>query len=122
LRHAARSQDASHEHPSSLRKSRGLKRKGRHGSSCPAIVLQNRFDLVDCRTMGRKHFIVVALGASLAWGAPAQQDAKSVVETVAKAMGAENLGSIRYSGSGLNFAVGQAPNPSSPWPKFNVKT
>jgi glyoxylase-like metal-dependent hydrolase (beta-lactamase superfamily II) len=70
--------------------------------------------------MGRKHLFVVALGVSLACVAPAQ-DAKTVIESVAKAMGAENLGSIRYTGSGMNFALGQAPNPSSPWPKFNVK-
>ncbi len=49
------------------------------------------------------------------------QDAKSIVESAAKTMGVANLGSIRYSGSGLNFALGQAPNPSSAWPKFNVK-
>jgi glyoxylase-like metal-dependent hydrolase (beta-lactamase superfamily II) len=50
------------------------------------------------------------------------QDAKTVVDAAAKAMGVENLGSIRYTGSGLNFALGQAVNPSSPWPKFNVKS
>jgi glyoxylase-like metal-dependent hydrolase (beta-lactamase superfamily II) len=51
----------------------------------------------------------------------AAQDAKSVIESAIKTMGAGNLGSIRYSGSGSNFALGQAPNPSSPWPRFNVK-
>ena len=50
------------------------------------------------------------------------QDAKTVIADATKAMGMENLGSVRYSGSGYNFALGQAVNPSSPWPKFNVKT
>ncbi len=50
------------------------------------------------------------------------QDAKTVIADATKAMGMENLGSVRYTGSGLNFALGQAVNPSSPWPKFNVKT
>src|SRR5665213_1565394 len=67
-----------------------------------------------------KHLVVVAFGICLAWPAGAQ-DAKSVLDSAVKAMGAENLGSIRYSGSGFNYALGQAPNPSSPWPKFNVK-
>ena len=65
--------------------------------------------------MFRKYFAVIALLAQVALA----QDAKTVVDNAAKAMGVQNLGSVRYSGSGLNFALGQAPNPSSPWPKFN---
>src|ERR1035438_1708461 len=71
--------------------------------------------------MGRNCFGLVVLGALLASAASAQ-DAKAVVDGAAKAMGVLNLGSVRYSGSGLNFALGQAVNTSSPWPKFNVKT
>src|SRR2546430_2578360 len=75
--------------------------------------------------MGRNHFAAVfsnvALGAVLLPVAVAQ-DAKTVIDNAVKAMGMQNLGSVRYSGSGLNFALGQAPNPSSPWPRFNVKT
>ena len=55
-------------------------------------------------------------------GVVSAQDAKTVVDGAAKAMGVVNLGSVRYTGSGLNFALGQAVNPSSRWPKFNVKT
>lgn len=54
--------------------------------------------------------------------AASAQDAKTVVDNAVKAMGARNLGSIRYTGTGVNFALGQAVNPSSPWPKFNVKS
>jgi glyoxylase-like metal-dependent hydrolase (beta-lactamase superfamily II) len=50
------------------------------------------------------------------------QDAKAVLENAARAMGATNLKSIQYSGSGHNFAVGQSPNPNAPWPIFNVKS
>src|SRR5271166_1104170 len=71
--------------------------------------------------MGRNCFAGVILGALLSSLASAQ-DARTVIDGAAKAMGVQNLGSVRYSGSGLNFALGQAPNPSSPWPKFNVKT
>jgi glyoxylase-like metal-dependent hydrolase (beta-lactamase superfamily II) len=70
--------------------------------------------------MGRNQLAVIAAGVWLSSVALAQ-DAKTVVESAAKAMGVENLGSVRYSGSGVNFALGQAPNPTSPWPKFNVK-
>ena len=66
-------------------------------------------------------FFITALGALLP-GLAAAQDAKTIVENAVKAMGAGNLGSVKYSGSGFNYALGQAPNPSSPWPKFNVKT
>lgn len=68
----------------------------------------------------RKSIAALALGGLLTAAAMAE-DAKTVLDSAAKAMGAENLGSVRYSGSGLNFALGQAVNPSSPWPKFNVR-
>lgn len=71
--------------------------------------------------MLREYFAVAALAAAIPVGAAAQ-DAKTVIENAVKAMGAGNLGSIRYSGSGFNYALGQAVNPSSPWPKFNLKT
>lgn len=71
--------------------------------------------------MFKEYFVVALLGAMLPAGAAAQ-DAKAVVENAVKTMGAENLGSVRYSGSGFNYALGQAVNPSSPWPKFNLKT
>ena len=40
----------------------------------------------------------------------------------ADAMGATNLNSIQFSGSGTNYAFGQAYNPGGPWPRFEVKT
>jgi glyoxylase-like metal-dependent hydrolase (beta-lactamase superfamily II) len=41
---------------------------------------------------------------------------------VAKSMGATDLKSVQYAGSGFAFSVGQNFNPSAPWPKFNVKS
>jgi glyoxylase-like metal-dependent hydrolase (beta-lactamase superfamily II) len=35
-------------------------------------------------------------------------------------MGASNLESIQYSGSGSSFTVGQAPGPGAPWPRFEL--
>lgn len=68
-----------------------------------------------------KYFAIAALGATFAALAPAQ-DAKAILDSAVKAMGGENLGSIRFTGSGLNFAFGQAASPGTAWPKFNVKT
>jgi glyoxylase-like metal-dependent hydrolase (beta-lactamase superfamily II) len=50
------------------------------------------------------------------------QDAKTVLEGVAKAMGATDVKSIQYSGSGTTFAVGQSPHPAAPWPRFTAKS
>lgn len=52
----------------------------------------------------------------------AAQDAKSVIDAASKAMGADTLKTVEYSGSGFDFAFGQAYNPSSPWPRFINKT
>src|SRR5437016_2940473 len=71
--------------------------------------------------MTKRCMAVLALVMLLSWAAIAQ-DAKTVIANVSKAMGADNLKSIEYSGSGMDFAIGQAPNPSSPWPKFIDKT
>ncbi len=53
--------------------------------------------------------------------APAQ-DAKAVLDSVAKAMGSAELTSLQYTGSGTNFALGQNAAPGAPWPRFNVKS
>lgn len=49
-------------------------------------------------------------------------DAKQVLKQAADILGSNNLSSIQYSGSGFDYALGQAPNVNSPWPKFNDKT
>ena len=53
--------------------------------------------------MIRDSLVVLTLGALLSTAATAQ-DAKTVIDGAAKAMGVSGLGSVRYSGSGLNFA------------------
>src|SRR5258708_1765248 len=47
---------------------------------------------------------------------------KSGAAAAADAMGATNLKSIQFSGSGTNYAFGQAYTPGGPWPRFEVKT
>ena len=50
------------------------------------------------------------------------QDGRAALENVAKAMGAASVKSIQYSGSGVNFQVGQNFSPDTSWPRFIVKS
>ena len=49
------------------------------------------------------------------------KDAKSVVDDVAKTIGAADVNSIQYSGSGIYSQFGQNPSPYLPYPKFYAK-
>ncbi|HEX9725362.1 MAG TPA: MBL fold metallo-hydrolase [Vicinamibacteria bacterium] len=48
------------------------------------------------------------------------QDAQSVLRAAAAAMGATNLKSIQYSGTGWRGAVGQNYSPDLDWPRFQI--
>src|SRR5262245_43157742 len=48
------------------------------------------------------------------------QDARGVLQAAAKAMGAANVKTIQYSGTGWNAAVGQSFSPEEDWPRFEV--
>ena len=61
---------------------------------------------------------VVLLG--LAWGTASAQDARSVVEAAAKAMGATDLRTIQMTGAGWIAAVGQSYALTNDWPRFEV--
>jgi glyoxylase-like metal-dependent hydrolase (beta-lactamase superfamily II) len=50
------------------------------------------------------------------------QDAQTVVNNAVKSLGATDLKTLEYSGSGYVFSLGQNPNPNMPWPKFNAKS
>ena len=54
--------------------------------------------------------------------AAVRQDARTVLGEASRAMGAENLKSIQYSGTSSDFSFGQAYNPSSGWPEFRNKS
>ena len=68
--------------------------------------------------MIKKSVVTLAFGALLAWTATSAQDAKAVIADASKAIGVDALKTVQFSASGYDFALGQAPNPSSPWPKF----
>ncbi|MGD1098399.1 MAG: hypothetical protein ABSB35_41260, partial [Bryobacteraceae bacterium] len=65
--------------------------------------------------------LVLVYCATFLWAANGP-DAKAVLNSSMKALGCENLKTIEYSGSGYDFAIGQAPAPGAAWPKFNDKT
>src|SRR5262245_37960500 len=71
--------------------------------------------------MFKRCSIGLALAALLVWTASAQ-DARTVIGNASKAIGVDTLKTVQYSATGLDFALGQAPNPSSPWPKFVNKS
>jgi glyoxylase-like metal-dependent hydrolase (beta-lactamase superfamily II) len=71
--------------------------------------------------MLKKVLAGLSLASLLVW-TPSAQDAKAVIGNASKAMGVDTLKTVQYSATGLDFALGQAPNPSSPWPKFINKS
>src|SRR5579871_4205945 len=95
------------------------------------IVRQRRlFDLYSpdqealmIRKLGAVSVLAI-LAALWMWHAPTTfgQDAKGVLANASKAMGADNLNTLQFSGTATEFAFGQAVNPSSPWPGFVDKS
>jgi glyoxylase-like metal-dependent hydrolase (beta-lactamase superfamily II) len=62
---------------------------------------------------------LTALGlAALLFASPSAQDAGSAIANASKAIGVDALKTVEYSATGHDFALGQAPNAASPWPKF----
>ena len=64
---------------------------------------------------------ITALGVALAIVVSACSR-PSGAAAAADAMGATDLNSIQFTGSGTNYAFGQAYTPGGPWPRFEVKT
>jgi glyoxylase-like metal-dependent hydrolase (beta-lactamase superfamily II) len=71
-----------------------------------------------------KHGAVLGAVVVAAWSisAPSAQDAKGVLSAASAAIGVDTLKTAQFSATGYDFALGQAPNPSSPWPKFVNKS
>ncbi len=69
--------------------------------------------------MARKFALALSLMIVMSCAASAQ-DVKTVLNNASKAMGAQNLKTIQFSGSGSTFALGQALNPNVGWPRFNA--
>ncbi len=59
------------------------------------------------------------LAATITLGACAAEE-KGTLAAAAKTLGAAEIKSVTYSGTGRWFQFGQAPNPTLPWPPFDV--
>ncbi len=68
--------------------------------------------------MKRRISIVAMLAAAAAFGMGAASAA--TLEDIAKAMGADKVQSIQYSGSGSFYAMGQSSRPGVAWPRLNL--
>jgi glyoxylase-like metal-dependent hydrolase (beta-lactamase superfamily II) len=69
--------------------------------------------------MAKKLFLALSTLALLA-AVAAAQEAKTVLQNAIQTMG--NVKSIQFSGTGHLSAVGQAWNPTSPWPETIIKS
>ena len=69
-----------------------------------------------------RHAATIGLTILLAHGVIGQDASHDVVAIVSRAIGADALRTLEYSGSGFDFAFGQAYAPGEAWPKFNVKS
>ena len=78
--------------------------------------------------MTRKTLLALTLSLGLltwvamSWAKESGVDAKTAIANATQALGAGNLRTLEFSGSGFDYALGQNPNGNAPWPKFNDKT
>lgn len=70
--------------------------------------------------MLKKIAVAVALVAATSWAATAQ-DARTAIGNASRAIGADMVKTIEFSGSGSDFVLGQGMNPG-PYPRFIDKT
>ena len=63
--------------------------------------------------------IALALALSFFAAVSFAQDAAALLKKSSAAMGADNLKTLRYAGSGSGGQFGQAYHPARPWPKVN---
>ncbi|HJZ77653.1 MAG TPA: MBL fold metallo-hydrolase [Vicinamibacterales bacterium] len=65
--------------------------------------------------------VVVSLGLLMAvLSGACANEAPGTLRAATRALGASELKSIQYAGTGTWFQFGQAPSPTLPWPAFNV--
>jgi glyoxylase-like metal-dependent hydrolase (beta-lactamase superfamily II) len=53
-------------------------------------------------------------------GTAVAQDARAVLQAASTAMGAQNLKTVQFTGTGWNAAMGQSFSPEADWPRFEV--
>ena len=51
-----------------------------------------------------------------------QQQPADPIKAVSDALGASDVKTLKFTGFGANFSVGQSPSPTEPWPRVTVKS
>jgi glyoxylase-like metal-dependent hydrolase (beta-lactamase superfamily II) len=72
-------------------------------------------------TMKTHLLAAISFAALTVWNVSAQ-DPKTVIADASKTIGVDTLKTVQFSATGYDFALGQAPNPGAPWPKFVNKS
>ncbi len=67
-----------------------------------------------------RRFTTLAVAGALAIAVSACSRPTGTLEAATEALGATELQSIQYSGTGRWYQFGQFPNPTLPWPQFDV--
>jgi len=70
--------------------------------------------------MAKRFWLSLSLATLMMAGSPVAQDAHSVLQTAATAMGVSNMKSITYSGTGWQGMVGQNVAPDQDWPRVDL--
>jgi glyoxylase-like metal-dependent hydrolase (beta-lactamase superfamily II) len=66
--------------------------------------------------------IVVALACGLALTAALSAQQADSLKAAADALGIAKINTLRFTGSGANFSIGQNFSPTDPWPRVTVKS
>jgi glyoxylase-like metal-dependent hydrolase (beta-lactamase superfamily II) len=69
-----------------------------------------------------RRLTVLVVGSAIAVASAGCSQQAGTLQAAADALGATTVRSIEYSGSGRWFQFGQAPNPTLPWPQFDVSS
>jgi glyoxylase-like metal-dependent hydrolase (beta-lactamase superfamily II) len=78
--------------------------------------------------VARKLILSLTLSAGLltwssrCWAKEGVPDVRSVITSATQALGASELRTIEFSGSGFDYVIGQQYSGTWPWPKFRDKT
>jgi len=65
--------------------------------------------------------LALTLAIAVSFGSCAREES-GTLEAASEALGAADIKSIEFSGTGKWFQFGQAPNPTLPWPAFDVSS
>ena len=85
-------------------------------------VFLSQCHFLKCLEDYMRRLTVLVVGSAIAVASAACSQQAGTLQAAADALGATNITSIEYSGSGRWFQFGQAPNPTLPWPQFDVSS